>query len=252
MSGHSKWSSIKHKKAATDAKRGQLFTKLAREITMAAKQGDADPDMNAALRLAIQRARDNNMPNDNIGRALKRGTGGGDADRLEEIAYEGYGPGGTAIIVEAVTDNRNRTVAEVRLAFTRGGGSLAETGAVSWQFDLRGVINIDGTDADLDEVQLVAIEADALDVEVSDDGSYVEVITEPSDIQSVREALTAAGFTVERAELAKLPRNTVALEEKAAIAALKMLDRLDELDDVARVYSNADFPDAVLEAAAGD
>ena len=252
MSGHSKWSSIKHKKAATDAKRGQLFTKLARDITMTAKQGDADPEMNAALRLAIQRARDNNMPNDNIDRALKRGTGAGDADRLEEIAYEGYGPGGTAIIVEAVTDNRNRTVADVRLAFTRGGGNLAETGAVSWQFDLRGVINIDATDADIDEVQLVAIEADALDVEASEDGSYVEVITEPSDIQSVREALTVAGFTVERAELAKLPRNTVALEEKAAIAALKMLDRLDELDDVARVYSNADFPDAVLEAAAGD
>ncbi len=252
MSGHSKWSSIKHKKAATDAKRGQLFTKLARDITMAAKQDDPDPEMNASLRLAIQRAKDSNMPNDNIDRAMKRGTGGGDADRLEEIAYEGYGPGGTAIIVEAVTDNRNRTVAEVRLAFTRGGGNLAETGAVAWQFDLRGVINIDATDADIDEVQLVAIEADALDIDVAEDGSYVEVITEPSDVQTVRDALSEAGFIVERAELAKLPKNTVALDEKAAIAALKMLDRLDELDDVSRVYSNADFPDAVLEAAAGD
>ncbi len=252
MSGHSKWSSIKHKKAATDAKRGQLFTKLARDITMAAKQGDPDPEMNASLRLAIQRAKDSNMPNDNIDRAMKRGSGGGDADHLEEIAYEGYGPGGTAIIVEAVTDNRNRTVAEVRLAFTRGGGNLAETGAVAWQFDLRGVINIDATDADIDEVQLVAIEADALDVDVAEDGSYVEVITEPSDVQTVRDALSEAGFIVEHAELAKLPKNTVALDEKAAIAALKMLDRLDELDDVSRVYSNADFPDAVLEAAAGD
>lgn len=252
MSGHSKWSSIKHKKAATDAKRGQLFTKLARDITMAAKQGDADPEMNAALRLAIQRAKDNNMPNDNIDRAIKRATGGGDADSLEEVSYEGYGPGGTAVIVEAVTDNRNRTVADVRLAFSRGGGSLAEAGAVAWQFDLRGVINIDATDADIDEVQLVAIEADALDVDVADDESSVEVITEPSDIQDVRQALTEAGFTVERAEIAKLPKNTVELDEKAAIAALKMLDRLDELDDVSRVYSNADFPDAVLEAAAGD
>ena len=139
----------------------------------------------------------------------------------------------------------------MRLAFTRGGGNLAETGAVAWQFDLRGVINIDATDADIDEVQLVAIEADALDVDVAEDGSYVEVITEPSDVQTVRDALSEAGFIVERAELAKLPKNTVALDEKAAIAALKMLDRLDELDDVSRVYSNADFPDAVLEAAAG-
>lgn len=252
MSGHSKWSSIKHKKAATDAKRGQLFTKLARDITMAAKQGDADPEMNAALRLAIQRAKDNNMPNDNIDRALKRAAGGGDADSLEEVSYEGYGPGGTAVIVEAVTDNRNRTVADVRLAFSRGGGSLAEAGAVAWQFDLRGVINIDATDADIDEVQLVAIEADALDVDVADDESSVEVITEPSNIQDVRQALTEAGFKVESAEIAKLPKNTVELDEKAAIAALKMLDRLDELDDVSRVYSNADFPDAVLEAAAGD
>ena len=249
MSGHSKWSSIKHKKAATDAKRGQLFTKLAREITIAAR-GNPDPISNAGLRLAIQRARDGNVPGSNIERAVQRAAGGGDADRLEEVVYEGYGPGGTAVIVEVVTDNRNRTVADLRLAFSRAGGNLAENGAVAWQFDLRGIVTVDATEADPDGVQLAAIEAGALDVDVSGDGNVVEVITEPADTESVRAKLTAAGLTVERAELSRIPQNVVPLDEKAAIAALKMLERLDDLDDVSRVYSNAEFPDAVLEAAA--
>lgn len=248
MSGHSKWSSIKHKKGALDAKRGQLFTKLARDITMAARNGaGGDPSMNAPLRLAITRAKDNNMPNDNIDRAVARGAGAGEADNLVEITYEGYGPGGTAVIVEAVTDNRNRTVAEVRAAFSRGGGNMGDSGAVAWQFDTRGVISIVAKGTDPDEVQLTAIEAGALDVSVDEDD--VEVLTEPADLESVREALTGAGLKVASAEVSRVPRLLVALDEKAAIQTLKLLERLDDLDDVSRVYSNADFPAEVLEAA---
>jgi len=250
LSGHSKWSSIKHKKGKIDAKRGQLFTKLARDITMAARTGN-DPEMNAGLRLAISKAKDANMPSANIERAIQRGAGGGDADNLAEVTYEGYGPGGTAVIVDTVTDNRNRTVAELRLAFSRGGGNLAENGAVAWQFEARGSITVSAVGQDPDEIQLIAIEAGALDVEAADDGTTVEVITEPTSTESIREALTAAGFTVEDADLVKMPQNTVELDEPTAISTLKLLERLDDLDDVSKVHSNAVFPDSVLEAAAG-
>ena len=245
MSGHSKWSSIKHKKAATDARRGQLFTKLAREITVAARAG-GDPTTNAALRLAIQRAKDNNMPNDNIDRAIQRGAGGGDADQLVEIVYEGYGPGGTALLIEAVTDNRNRTIADVRKVLTRGGGNLAESGAVGWQFELRGVISVSTAAADPDEVQLAAIEGGALDV--SADETEVEVVTEPGDLERVRAVIEAAGVEVTRAEIARLPSNVVALEQATALQTLRLLEQLEELNDVARVFSNADFPEGALEA----
>lgn len=248
MSGHSKWSSIKHKKAATDAKKGQLFTKLARDITMAAKGGDPDPETNAALRLAVQKAKQANMPSDNIDRAIKKGAGTDEADHLEEVTYEGYGPGGTAVIVQAITDNRNRTVAEVRHAFSRGGGNMADSGAVSWQFDNRGLITL-AASGDLEELQLQAIEAGALDVDVSGE-EYIDVVTEAADLHRVREALETAGLTVESAELAPVPKNKVQLEEKDAIAAFRLFERLDELDDVSRVYSNADWDDAVLEALA--
>ena len=248
MSGHSKWSSIKHKKAATDAKRGQLFTKLAREVSLAAREGGGDPEMNARLRLAIQRARDANMPKDNIERAIQRGAGGAEGEALIEITYEGYGPGGTAVLVEAVTDNRNRTVAEVRNAFTRGGGNMADTGAVAWQFEMRGVIVVDARAHDVDAVQLVAIEAGALDVSADDD--IVEVITEREQLEAVRQALTDADIAVTGAELAQLPSNVIALDESKAIETLRLLERLDELDDVARVFSNADFPEEALEAVA--
>ncbi|MEE8337424.1 MAG: YebC/PmpR family DNA-binding transcriptional regulator [Dehalococcoidia bacterium] len=248
MSGHSKWSSIKHKKAATDAKRGQLFTKLAREISLAAREGGGDPEMNARLRLAVQRARDSNMPKDNIERATQRGAGGAEGESLTEITYEGYGPGGTAVLVEAVTDNRNRTVAEVRNAFQRGGGNLAETGAVAWQFEERGVIVVDATAHDVDEVQLAAIEAGALDISADED--IVEVITERDQLEAVRRALSEAGIEAVRAELAQLPSNVIALDEAKAIQALRLLEKLDELDDVARVFSNADFPAEALEALA--
>lgn len=250
MSGHSKWASIKHKKAATDAKKGQMFTKLARDITMAAKQGDPDPELNAGLRLAIQKAKQANMPADNIDRAIKRAAGLGDAANLEEITYEGYGPGGSAVIVHVVTDNRNRTVAEVRFAFSRAGGSMADNGAVSWQFDNRGVILLNAAGRDLDEVQLQAIEAGALDVDATDETS-VEVLTEAADLHRVREALEAQGLTVESADLAPIPRNRITISEKDTEAVLRLLDRLDELDDVSRVFSNVEFDDAVLEAIAG-
>jgi YebC/PmpR family DNA-binding regulatory protein len=251
VSGHSKWSSIKHKKAATDAKRGQLFTKLAREITMAARQGGGDPEMNPTLRLAIARAKDNNVPNANIERAIQRATGGGDADKLEEITYEGFGPGGIAVVVEVVTDNRNRTVAEVRLAFSRSGGSLAETGAVGWQFEHRGLITVSAQDADPDEIQLTAIEAGALDVDTSEDLDTVDVTTEPGDLETVRQALTAAGFAVERAEIARVASTTTDVDATTAESAIRLFERLDELDDVTRVYSNAEFPDEVLAAVSG-
>ena len=248
MSGHSKWSSIKHKKAATDAKKGQAFTKLARDITMAARTGDPNPEMNPSLRLCIQKAKQANMPNDNIDRAIKRAAGLGDSDALMEVTYEGYGPGGTAVIVQVVTDNKNRTVADLRMAFSRNGGTLADNGAVSWQFDNRGVIAVDTSKSDPDEVQLAAIEAGALDVDVSD--GMVEVYTESSDLHTVRAALEEAKFAVESAEVAKVPQNKVHLDEKHAMTALKLFDWLEDLDDVSRVYSNAEIDDAVLEAAA--
>lgn len=246
MSGHSKWSSIKHKKGALDAKRGQLFTKLARDITMSARHG-GDPAMNASLRLTILKAHDANMPRDNIERAVQRGAGGGESDVLMEITYEGYGPGGTAVIVDTVTDNRNRTVADLRQAFSRGGGNLAENGAVGWLFDMRGVISIEAAGIDTDEAQLAAIEAGAVDVTV--DEVEVEVLTEPGMMEPVREALTGAGFKIASADIARVPKNTVMLEEKAAIQTIKLLERLDDLDDVSRVTSNADFPASVLESA---
>ena len=247
MSGHSKWSSIKHKKGALDAKRGQLFTKLARDITMAARgPAGGDPSMNAGLRLVVQNARDNNMPNDNIQRAIQRGVGVGDTDLLMEITYEGYGPGGTAVIIDTVTDNRNRTVADIRAAFSRGGGNMADNGSVSWLFETRGVIEVDATGKDTDEVELAAIEAGASDVSV--DETDVEVLTEPGELEAVREVLAKAGYKVTRAEVARVPKQTVSLEEKAAIQTLKLLERLDDLDDVSKVFTNADFPESVLEA----
>ena len=247
MSGHSKWSSIKHKKAATDARRGQLFTKLAKEIAVAARSGGGDASMNPRLRLAIQKARDANMPHANVDRAVQRGAGGGDSEALLEITYEGYGPGGTAVLVEAVTDNRNRTAADVRNVFSKGGGNLAESGAVAWQFELQGVITIDASNVDADEVQLAAIGAGADDVSADED--IVEVITPFATLESVREALESAGFAIASAEIAQLPQNVVELDVQAALATLRLLDRLDDLDDVQRVFSNADFPEAAIAAA---
>lgn len=245
MSGHSKWSQIKRQKGVTDARRGQLFTKLAREITISARNGGGDPDANFRLRLAIQKARAENMPNDNIERAIKRGTGGGEAVALEEITYEGYGPGGAAIIVEAMTDNRNRTAAEVRSTFSRNSGSLGESGCVAWQFESKGVI-VTSLRSDSEQVALVAIDAGADDVKIEDDS--IEVYTVPEDIDAVRQALEGNEVPVQSAEVTMLPTNTLELSEKDATQTLRLLERLEDLDDVQRVYTNAIFPAEVAAA----
>lgn len=249
MSGHSKWSTIKRQKGLTDAKRGAIFTKLSREIIIAAKQGGGDPGMNFKLRIAIQRAKAENMPNDNIERAIAKGTGSGADSQLDEITYEGYGPGGTAILVSVATDNRNRTVAEVRHAFTRAGGNLGETGSVGWQFESKGVISIPAAGVDPDEVALQAIDAGADDVQVQEDS--IEVQTQPSDLEAVRKALESAGVNIENADMAMVPKVLMDLETKTAHSVLKLLDALEDLEDVQRVYSNADFTDEAMESYAG-
>jgi YebC/PmpR family DNA-binding regulatory protein len=250
MSGHSKWSSIKHKKGAADAKRGKLFTKLARAITIAARDGGGEPENNPSLALAIQKARDNSMPKDNIQRAIDRGTGeGADAAAIEDILYEGYGPGGAAILVEALSDNRNRTGSEIRHAFERHGGSLGEPNSVAWQFDKRGVILLDGQRYG-EEAELAAIDAGAEDV--SEDGDVLKVVTSPGELTAVRAALEAEGIEVQSAELSMEPQNTVEVEEDStATSLLKLMDFLEEHDDVDSVHANFDVPEEIIERAAG-
>ena len=248
MAGHSKWAQIKRKKGVTDAKRGQLFTKLGRELAVAARQGGPNPDENPNLRLAIERARQNNMPKDNIQRAIERATSAADAAQLEEIRYEAYGPGGAALLIDSLTDNRNRTVSEVRAALTRAGVSMAESGAVAWIFEQKGVIGVDleaGVDAD--EVALAAIDGGAEDVAVEPD--LVEVITAPGDLEQARSSVEQAGVAVASAEVVMRPTNTVEVGGDKARALMRLIDSLEELDDVQRVFTNADFPDAVLAEA---
>ncbi len=246
MSGHSKWSQIKRQKGVTDVRRGALFTKLSREIIVAAKQGGGDPDANFRLRLAVQKAREANMPADNIERAIKKATGGADGAELQEVTYEGYGPGGVAIMVDGLTDNRNRTVAEIRSAFSRGGGNLGESGSVAWQFENRGVVTVNAAAHDPEVITLAAIDAGAEDFEVED--GAVEIYTDPSSLEVVRKAVLDAGFEVTSAELSMVAKTPMHLAGAEATQVLKMLDRLEELDDVQRVYSNAEFPDDVLAA----
>jgi YebC/PmpR family DNA-binding regulatory protein len=248
MSGHSKWAQIKRSKGAADAKRGQLFTKLGREIAVAAREG-ADPDANARLRLAIQRARDSNMPMDNIERAVKRGAGAGEGANFQEVLYEGYGPKGVAVLVQAMTDNRNRAAAEIRSVFTRNGGNLGEAGSVRWLFDQKGVIAIEGAENDSDEIGLVAIDAGAEDVQV-DDG-FIEVYTEPAQLESVREALETEGTNVASSEVALVPKTTVELDESGAGQTFRLIDRLEELDDVQQVYSNLEVSSELATSLAG-
>jgi len=245
MSGHSKWHSIKHQKGITDARRGQLFTKLTREIIIAVREGGSNPDANFRLRLAIQRARDSNMPTDNIERSIKKGSGELEGTTLTEMVLEGYGPSGTAILVEALTDNRNRTVQEVRSTFSKHGGNLGESGCVSWLFDTRGLITVKTDSLDVDNLALNAIDAGADDVKI--ESGYVEIYTMPEDLEKVRSALEAKDIPVASAELFKVPKTIVRLDAKAAMQTMKLLEKLDELDEMQHVYSNADFPDAVLE-----
>jgi len=249
MAGHSKWAQIKRQKGANDQKRGALFTKLTREIMQAARQGGPDPAANFKLRLAVQRARAANMPNDNIERAIARATGSASEDQLDEITYEGYGPGGIAILVSALTDNRNRTVSEVRHQFSRAGGSLGETGSVAWQFEPRGIITVPLEGRDPDEVALQAIDAGAEDVDVQ--GDVIEVRTDPAALESVRRQLEAAGYQVENADFAMIPKTTIELDEKTAHQALRLIEALEDLEDVQRVYSNAEFSDEAVASYAG-
>ena len=245
MSGHSKWSSIKHGKAITDARRGQLFTKLAREIIVAARQGGGSPDANFRLRMAIQRAKENNMPSDNIDKAIKNGTGeGADQDQMAEVTYEGYGPGGTAIFLQTVTDNRNRTASDIRTTFARGGGNLAELGSVAWQFDQKGVVVVEAAREKAEELALVAIDAGADDFETFD--STIYIYSTPANMEELRKTLAECEATINSSEISMLPKNTVSLDNDAALQTLRLLDRLEELDDVQTVFSNADFPDEVL------
>ncbi len=250
MSGHSKWSSIKRKKGATDAKRGQLFSKLARAIIVAAREGGPDPTANLALQNAIEKARAVSMPKDNIDRAIARGAGASADDAAyETVAYEGYGPAGIAVYVEAVTDNRNRTAADVRHIFSKADGSLGEAGSVAWLFERRAVLLVDGG-AEEDELTLAAAEGGADDVER--EGDSWRVTAAPEALSSVREAIDAARLTIESADLTMLPKTTVELEDEAAAKkVLRLMDALEENDDVQDVYANFDIPDRVLEVVAG-
>jgi YebC/PmpR family DNA-binding regulatory protein len=249
MSGHSKWSTIKHQKGAADAKRGVLFTKLSRDIALAAREGGgADPDMNFRLRLALDKAKNNNMPQDSIARALKRGSGeGGDGlESLEEVTYEGYGPGGGAILLQAVTTNRNRTAADVRAAFNRSGGSLGESGCVAWNFDLRGVINLEMEDEErAEELGLLAIDAGAEDVQIED--GMLDIYTAVDQLQRVQAAMEAEGISLDSAQLSMVPKTTIALGNKEAEQTLRLLDVLEDLDDIQKAYTNADFSPEVLD-----
>ncbi len=244
MSGHSKWAQIKRQKGANDQKRGQLFTKLGREITIAARDGGGDPNANFRLRLAIQRARESNMPMDNIERAIKRGTGGGEGVTLEEIMYEGYGAGGAAILVEAMTDNRNRAAGEIRSVFTRCGGNLGESGCVGWLFDSRGVISLDPGTMDPDELALMGIDAGAEDVQV-EDGS-VEIYTDPANLESVRQALERQKVSITSAEVTMVPKTKVEVDAKGTAQVMRLIERLEELDDVQRVHTNIEVSEEAL------
>jgi YebC/PmpR family DNA-binding regulatory protein len=250
MSGHSKWATIRRKKGAADAKRGQLFSKLARAIIVAAREGGPDPEANLALANAIDKAREASMPKDNIERAIARGAGAGiGGEAYEHVTYEGYGPGGVAVLVEALTDNRNRTASDVRHVFTKNDGNLGTSGAVAWQFERKGVILVDGDRVDEDELTLAAADAGAEDVAV--DGSSLQVTTAPEDLAAVRRALEGADVPLESAELTMVPKTTVRIEDEAAARKLvRLMDALEENEDVQGVYANFDIPENVLEAVA--
>ena len=249
MSGHSKWASIKHKKAATDAKRGQLFTKLARAIAIAAREGGGDPESNFTLAAAIEKAKSYSMPKDNIERAIVRGTGEGSGDeQIERVVYEGYGPGGAALLVEALTDNRNRTGAEIRHTFDRHNGNLGEPGSVAWQFEKKGIVLVDGERYSEDDL-IGAIDAGAEDV--ARDGDVFKVTAEPADLTAVRTALEGSGVEIESSELAMEPNAVVEIDEESEARALvRLMESLDDHDDVEAVHANFDIPEALLEQVA--
>lgn len=246
MSGHSKWANIKHRKAKQDAQRGKLFTKLGRELILAARAGGGDPAANLRLKMAVNRAREANMPMENIIRAIKRGTGEIEGAAYEEVVYEGYGPGGVAIMLSAATDNRNRTAAEIRHIFSKNGGSLGESGCVAWMFNRKGVLNLEAV-PDEDELLMLALEAGAEDLRL--EGDAAEIITAPEDFEKVRDSLTRSGLTFTRAEVTMVPQNLVAISDRQqADAILRLMDLLEDHDDVQEVYANFDIPDAIMES----
>lgn len=246
MSGHSKWSTIKHGKAITDARRGKLFTKLTKEVIIATREGGGDPDMNFRLRMAIQKAKDQNMPSDNIDRAIKKGSGdAGDGAQMLEVLYEGYGPEGVAIMLETLTDNRNRTVSDVRSTLTKAGGNLAEAGAVAWQFEQKGVIMVEAGEDLAEELALIAIDEGADDFEAYD--STLEIFSAPGTLEAIRITLEQNEAKINSSEISMVPSHTIELDNRAAIQTLKLLDKLEDLEDVQKVYSNADFSDEAMD-----
>lgn len=246
MSGHNKWSSIKHRKGAQDAKRGKIFTKLIKEITVAAKFGGGDPDANPRLRTAVLAAKSKSMPKDNIERAIKKGTGELEGVNYEEITYEGYGPGGAAIFLESLTDNKNRAVAEIRHILTKHGGNLGENGCVAWMFDQKGYFNVERSAVDEDTLMEAALDAGAEDIKEDDDS--FEIVTAPEDFDAVKTAIDEAKIAYTDAEVTMLPQNMAELKGKDAQKMLKMMDALEDCDDVQKVYTNADIPDEIIEA----
>lgn len=246
MSGHSKWSTIKHKKAAADAKRGKVFTQLTKELTIAAREGGGDPEFNARLRLAVDKAKEANMPKDNIERAIKRGTGELEGQELQELVYEGYAPHGVGLLIEVVTDNRNRAIAELRHALSRNGGSMAEAGSVAWQFERKGYLALKKAVADQDELFLVAADAGAEDVSFED--GEAEIYTELGSFANVRDTLEEMGYDLDEARVIYAPKNPVTLGKAQAVQVLKVLDQLDELDDVQNVYSAMEITDEAIAA----
>ena len=245
MSGHSKWSSIKHKKAATDAKRGKIFTKLIKEITIAARLGGGDLDANPRLRSAVQAAKSENMPKDNIERAIKKGTGELEGVNYEESIYEGYGPGGAAVLVESLTDNKNRTVADIRSIFGKNGGNLGENGCVAWMFDKKGYIAVESKSVDEDVLMEAAIDAGAEDIK--EDNSNFEIITAPGDFEAVKVAIDKASIVYIDAEITMLPQTTANLAGKEAEQMVRLMEMLEDCDDVQKVYTNADIPDEIVD-----
>ncbi len=253
MSGHSKWAQIRRQKGVNDAKRGQIFTRLGREIVVAAREGGSgDPAANFRLRMAIQHAREANMPMENIERSIKRALGGGDGASIEETTYEGYGPAGTAVLVQVMTDNRNRTVAEIRNVFSRNGGNLGENGCVDWLFEQKGVIEIPLEGRDADEVTLEAIDAGAEDVDpVADGDETLTLYTDPAQLDTVRTALEKKKYHIDRAETTLIPKTSVELDDKTSTQAYRLIEKLEELDDVQNVYTNAEFSDTFTEQLQG-
>lgn len=246
MSGHSKWSTIKHKKGATDAKRGKIFTRLNKEITIAARIGGGDPDANPRLRTAIASAKSQNMPKDNIDRAIKKGIGALEGVSYEELQYEGYGPNGMAVLVEVMTDNKNRTASEVRFIFSKNGGNLGENGCVAWMFDKKGLILFNKSDVDEEKIMEIALDAGAEDID--DEADEIEIITAPSDFENIRKVFEDAGFKPVNAEVTMIPQTTVQLTGNQAVQALRLMDALEDNDDVQNVYANFDISDEDMEA----